>query len=197
MAYNIQLAGISGSLRKGSFNTALLHAVNSMLPGHMKMNILSIADIPLYNADLDWPASSERPAPVARFRDELAKTDAVLIVSPEYNYSIPGGLKNAIDWASRGEDSPLLGKPVAVMGATQGLWGTVRMHLAFHPVFQFLDMKPLFRPEILVAKAKDKFDAGLRLTDEPTIQLIHKHLKAFSDHILHIKSRETNPTPQA
>ncbi|WP_127130137.1 NADPH-dependent FMN reductase [Pseudoflavitalea rhizosphaerae] len=197
MAHIIQLAGISGSLRKGSFNTALLHAVHRMLPDHMKMNILSIADIPLYNADLDWPAVAERPAPVARFREDLANTDAVLIVSPEYNYSIPGGLKNAIDWASRGEDSPLLGKPVAVMGATQGLWGTVRMHLAFHPVFQFLNMKPLFRPEILVAKAKDKFDAELRLSDEPTIQLIQKHLKAFSDHILHSQMQVSFPNPQA
>mgnify|MGYP003576035863 CR=1 FL=1 len=197
MIHTIQLAGISGSLRKGSFNTALLHAVESMLPGHMKMNILSIADIPLYNADLDWPAATERPGPVSHFRQGLAKADAVLIVSPEYNYSIPGGLKNAIDWASRGEDSPLLGKPVAVMGATQGLWGTVRMHLAFHPVFQFLNMQPLFRPEILVAKAKEKFDAELRLTDEPTVQLLHKHLKAFSDHILHAKSQVTNPTLQA
>ena len=116
MAHSIQLAGISGSLRKGSFNTALLHAVESLLPGNMKMNILSIADIPLYNADFDLPAAAERPAPVARFREGLAQVDAVLIVSPEYNYSIPGGLKNAIDWASRGEDSPLLGKPVAVMG---------------------------------------------------------------------------------
>ncbi len=197
MSQTIQLAGISGSLRKGSFNTALLHAVARMLPEHMTMDLVSISDIPLYNADQDKPAVSERPEPVTHFRKELAKADAVLIVSPEYNYSIPGGLKNAIDWASRGEDSPLLGKPVAVMGATQGLWGTVRMHIAFHPVFQFLDMKPLFRPEILVAKAKDKFDANLQLTDEFTIKLIHQHLKAFSEHILLYKNQSTAPAQQA
>jgi chromate reductase, NAD(P)H dehydrogenase (quinone) len=197
MSPSIRLAGISGSLRKGSFNTALLHAVSGMLPEHMQMEILSIADIPLYNADLDWPAATERPAPVADFRNKLAKVDAVLIVSPEYNYSIPGGLKNAIDWASRGEDSPLLGKPVAIMGATQGLWGTARMQLAFHPVFQFLNMKPLYRPEILVAKAKDKFDASLQLTDQTTINLIHQQLKAFSEHILHAKNKPAHSSTQA
>lgn len=197
MSTTIQLAGISGSLRKGSYNSALLRTVAELLPEHMTMKILSIADIPLYNADLDRPAAAERPTAVTLFREELAKTDAVLIVSPEYNYSIPGGLKNAIDWASRGEDSPLMGKPIAVMGATQGLWGTVRMHIAFQPVFQFLNMKPLYRPEILVARAKDKFDASLRLTDPTTLDLIHKHLKAFSAHILLHKNEATAPGAQA
>ena len=196
MSHQLQLAGISGSLRKGSFNTALLHAVAGMMPANMQITIAAIDTIPLYNADLDHPAA-ERPAPVSLFREILTKADGVLIVSPEYNYSIPGGLKNAIDWASRGEDSPLLGKPIAVMGATPGLWGTVRMHTAFQPVFQFLDMKPLYRPEILVAKAKDKFDASLRLTDPITIDLIHKQLQAFHTHILRCKDKQSTPSTQA
>ena len=136
----IHWVGISGSLRKESFNTWLLHAVQELLPSGVTMDIISIADIPLYNADLDLPSVKERPGPVTIFRQALAKANGLVIVSPEYNYSIPGGLKNAIDWASRGEDSPLLKKPVALMGATPGMWGTVRMQQAFHPLFQFLNM---------------------------------------------------------
>lgn len=136
----IHWVGISGSLRKESFNTWLLYAVQELLSTGVTIDIISIADIPLYNADLDLPSVKERPGPVTIFRQALAKANGLVIVSPEYNYSIPGGLKNAIDWASRGEDSPLLKKPVALMGATPGMWGTVRMQQAFHPLFQFLNM---------------------------------------------------------
>ena len=173
----IHLAGISGSLRAGSFNTMLLHAVKELLPEGVTMNILSIADLPLYNADKDLPAVAERPASVTRFRQELEQAAGLVIVSPEYNYSIPGALKNAIDWASRGENAPLLKKPVAVMGATPGLWGTVRLQLAFLPVFQYLDMKPVFKPEVLIAQAGKKFDAEGRLTDEMAKDLIRKKLE--------------------
>ena len=165
MKTQIQFVGISGSLRRGSFNTMLLNNVAGLLPEGVTMEIASIADIPNYNADLDLPASKQRPEPVQRFRDVLAKADGLVIVSPEYNYSIPGGLKNAIDWASRGEDSPLLHKPVAVMGATPGMWGTIRMQMAFYGVFLFLNMKPVLKPEVLMAKASEKFDANGNLTD--------------------------------
>src|SRR6476659_1837718 len=123
----VRLAGISGSLRKGSFNTRLLNNVLKLLPEGMTMEILPIGDLPLYNADLDLPEAKQRPDAVNRLRDQLARSQGLVLVSPEYNYSIPSPLKNAIDWASRGEDSPLLRKPVALMGATPGLWGTVRM----------------------------------------------------------------------
>lgn len=100
--------GISGSLRKESFNTWLLYSVQELLPDNVIMDIVSIADLPLYNADIDMPVVDKRPEPVCEFRKSLDKADGLVIVSPEYNYSIPGGLKNAIDWASRGEDSPVL-----------------------------------------------------------------------------------------
>jgi len=135
MSDYIQLVGLSGSLRKGSYNTMLLKAASQLLPLNVSMEIISIEDIPLYNADLDLPSAKQRPKPVEHFRKILTDADGILISSPEYNYSIPGGLKNAIDWASRGEDSPLLRKPVAVIGATTGLWGTTRMQLAFHNIF--------------------------------------------------------------
>ena len=184
MNNKIHLVGMSGSLRKGSFNTSLLQAITSMLPENVTMDIVSVAEIPLYNADLDLPDVAGRPLPVQNFRDQLAKADGIVFVSPEYNYSIPGGLKNAIDWASRGEDSPLLHKPVAVMGATPGLWGTVRMQMAFQPIFLFLDMKPVFKPEVLIAQAKNKFNEQGQLTDPIAIDLVKKKLKGLKDLIL-------------
>ena len=179
MASNIHFAGISGSLRKDSFNSKLLREVQKLLPEGVSMDIISIADIPVYNADEDLPAVSARPGAVTAFREALAKANGLVIVSPEYNYSIPGGLKNAIDWASRGEDSPLLKKPVALMGATPGLWGTVRMQVAFHTVFQFLDMKPVYKPEVLLAKADTKFDELGNLTDQFAKDIVRKKLQAL------------------
>jgi chromate reductase len=173
------IAGISGSLRKDSFNTKLLHVANGLLPQDMTMEIVSIADLPIYNADLDLPFATVRPQAVTKFRDALSRSDGFLFVSPEYNYSIPGGLKNAIDWASRGEDSPLLHKPVAVMGATPGMWGTIRMQLAFQAVFTFLDMHPVQKPEVLIASAAKKFDDAGKLNDEFGIKLVKEKLEAL------------------
>ena len=188
MSATVHFVAISGSLRKGSFNTMLLHNAMELLPEGVTMEIASIADIPLYNADLDLPAVNERPQPVTLFRDTLAKADGIVLVSPEYNYSIPGGLKNAIDWASRGLDSPMLSKPVAVMGATIGMWGTVRMQLAFQPVFLFLDMKPVQKPEVLVAQAPQKFDDNGKLTDAFAIDLVRKKLQALKELVLELQA---------
>lgn len=185
MKKDIHFAGITGSLRKNSYNTLVLKNVVDLLPEDVSMEILSFEDLPLYNADYDIPASKERPPIVAGFRNKLAEADALVIVSPEYNYSIPGGLKNAIDWASRGEDSPLLKKPVSVMGATTGMWGTTRMQLAFHSVFQFLNMQPVYKPEVLIAGAKEKFDGLGILKDEQTKDIIRKNLENLRQVVLH------------
>src|SRR6186713_20008 len=183
MSEFIQLVGMSGSLRKGSYNTMLLKAAAQLLPADVSMDIVSIEDIPLYNADLDLPAAKQRPEVVDHFRKMLTDADGILISSPEYNYSIPGGLKNAIDWASRGEDSPLLRKPVAVIGATTGLWGTVRMQMSFHNIFLFLDMKPVYKPEVLVAQAEKKFDKNGNLIDEMSKKLLKQKLEALKEMI--------------
>jgi len=188
MSDYIQLVGLSGSLRKGSYNTMLLNTAARLLPTDVSMDIISIADIPLYNADLDLPAAKQRPEVVEHFRKMLADADGVVISSPEYNYSIPGGLKNAIDWASRGEDSPLLRKPVAVIGATSGLWGTARMQMAFHNVFLFLDMKPVYKPEVLVAQAEKKFDKEGNLIDEIAKKLVRQKLEALKE-LLHLQAQ--------
>ena len=181
----IHLVGISGSLRKGSFNTMLLKAASELLPNSVTMEFLSIAGIPVYNGDLDIPARAARPEAVKKFRQGLAKADGIVIVSPEYNYSIPGGLKNAIDWASRGEDSPLIGKHVSLMGATQGQWGTVRMQLAFLPVFTTLKMPHINKFEVFVSLAQKKFDADGKLTDNDTRELLKKHLEVLQATIVH------------
>jgi chromate reductase len=188
MSEFIQLVGMSGSLRKGSYNTMLLKAAAQLLPPDVSMDIVSIEDIPLYNADLDLPAAKQRPEVVDHFRKMLTDADGILISSPEYNYSIPGGLKNAIDWASRGEDSPLLRKPVAVIGATTGLWGTVRMQMSFHNIFLFLDMKPVYKPEVLVAQAEKKFSKDGNLIDELAKKLVKQKLEALKE-MIHLQSQ--------
>lgn len=183
MGKEIILAGIAGSLRKESYNAKLLHVVSGMLPEGVRVNILSFADLPIYNEDTDLPIAASRPPAVNAFRDELAKVDGIVIVSPEYNYSIPGGLKNAIDWASHGSDSPLTGKHVSLMGATMGMWGTVRMQMAFYPVFQVTGLRRVSWPEVLVAQAQNKFDAQGNLTDEYTIKAIRDNLLALKEQI--------------
>ena len=188
MSHYIQLVGLSGSLRTGSYNTMLLKAAAQLLPADVSMDIVSIEEIPLYNGDLDLPVAKQRPESVEHFRKMLSDADGILISSPEYNYSIPGGLKNAIDWASRGEDSPLLRKPVAVIGATTGLWGTVRMQMAFHNVFLFLDMKPVYKPEVMVAQAEKKFDKEGNLIDEMAKKLVKQKLEALKE-MIHLQTQ--------
>jgi len=177
MEKNRKIVGLCGSLRKSSYNAMLLKTAGSLLPEGIDFEIISFDDIPVYNADNDLPEVAERPASVVKFRDELAKADAFIIASPEYNYSIPGGLKNAIDWASRGKDSPLMHKPVAIVGATQGMWGTVRMQTAFLPVFTFLNMNPVLQPEVLIAQAQHKFDEQGNLKDEAAVGIIKKKIE--------------------
>lgn len=184
----IHFVAMSGSLRSGSFNTMLLHQAMELLPEGVTMEQVSISSLPLYNADLDLPLAPQRPEVVSQFRDQLARADGLVIVSPEYNYSIPGGLKNAIDWASRGEDSPLLHKPVAVMGATPGMWGTVRMQLAFQAVFLFLDMRPVQKPEVLIASAGKKFNDQGKLSDPIAIDLIRGKLMGLKELVLQLRS---------
>jgi len=167
----------------------LLNSLQELLPADVSLEIISITEIPLYNGDLDTPDAAERPQTVVAFRNSIEKADGLIIVSPEYNYSIPGVLKNTIDWASRGKDSPLLGKTVALMGASTGMWGTVRMHLAFQPVFLTLGMKQV-KPEIMVSKAKDKFDGSGKLIDEFTKDLIKKQLSALKEVLLKQKDNK-------
>ena len=181
MKESIRIAGLSGSLREKSFNSSLLRAIPELLPDGVMLNIVHYADLPMYNQDLDLPSAGERPEPVQVFRNSLSTADVILIVSPEYNYSIPGALKNAIDWASRGKDSPITGKVAGLMGVTTGMWGTIRMQQAFRPVFQYLNLKVVNQPEILIARAKEKFDSNGNFTDDTGRSLISQYLQALKE----------------
>jgi chromate reductase len=175
----IKVLGIAGSLRKGSFNKALLNAAVELQPDGMKIEIFDISSIPLYNGDIE---SEGTPTAVNAFKNKIAEADALLIVTPEYNYSIPGVLKNAIDWASRPPaSSPLNQKPLGIMGASSGLMGTVRAQMHLRQTAVLTNMYTMNRPEVLVTKAHEKFDKEGKLTDENTAQHIRKFLSALAE----------------
>jgi chromate reductase len=177
MADRIHVLGVAGSLRTGSYNKALLRAAAELLPEGMELEVFDIAPIPLYNEDVEragWPPS------VRAFRERIAAADAMLIATPEYNYSIPGVLKNAIDWASRSPDPPLARKPVAIMGASNGGFGTVRSQHHLRQVFVSTNMRPVQKPEVMVPLVQTKIDAAGRLTDEKTREAIRGLLVALA-----------------
>ena len=173
----LHILGISGSLRRASFNTGLLRAAAEELPPGMTLELAEIFQFPLYNEDL---MAKGVPEPVQHFKEQIRAADGILIATPEYNFSITGVLKNAIDWASRPVTTqPFNGKPLAMMGAG-GRMGTVRSQLHLRQVAQYVNMIPMNRPEITVQNARDKFDAEGNLTDAAVRQLIKELLEAFA-----------------
>jgi chromate reductase len=183
---NIRVLGFSGSLRKGSYNTRLLTAASELLPEGMTLEAFDLSPIPLYNDDVRVVGF---PKPVQQFRERIAAADALLIATPEYNFSIPGILKNAIDWASRPPDPPLNGKPVAMMGASTGNFGTARAQMHLRQVCVFCNMFPLNKPEVLLMRAREKFDADGRLTDESARGFIRDLLLALVDWTRRLQQR--------
>ncbi|WP_237212884.1 NADPH-dependent FMN reductase [Falsiroseomonas oryziterrae] len=176
----MRILAISGSLRKASFNTAALRAAAELAPAGVEVTIYEgLRDIPPY--DDDQRAGSGFPPAVAAFRAAIKAADAILIATPEYNYSVPGVLKNAIDWASRAPDQPFDGKPVAIMGASGGLLGTARAQYDLRKVFVFLNGHVLNKPEVMIGQSATRFDAEGRLTDEKTRELIAQQLAALRD----------------
>ena len=174
----MKVVGISGSLRKGSYNTAALRAAQGLAPEGMTIETAEIGDLPLYNDDV---RAAGYPPPAERFRAQLAAADAVLFVTPEYNYSISGVLKNAIDWGSRPPSQPFDGKPVAIMGASGGLLGTARAQYHLRQMLIFLNAYPVNKPEVMIGQAQTKFDEAGNLTDEPTREFIRKLLESLRD----------------
>lgn len=181
----LRILGIAGSLRTGSYNRALLQAAQELAPQGMAIVTFDLDAIPPYNADVE---AQGFPAPVVAFKAAIAEADALLIATPEYNHSIPGVLKNALDWASRpAASTPLNGKPAAVMGASTGVIGTARAQQHLRLVCSYLNMLVLNQPEVLVGRARDKFDASGRLTDEPTRQFMAKFLQAFVQWVARVR----------
>jgi chromate reductase, NAD(P)H dehydrogenase (quinone) len=176
--------GLSGSLRKGSFNASLLRAAAELAPPELKIEIATIAGIPLYDGDVE--SGSGVPAIVAALKDRIAAADGLLLVTPEYNSGIPGVFKNAIDWLSRPDtdiERVFGGKPVALMGATPGRAGTRLSQNAWLAVLRTLGTQPWFGQQLYVAGARQAFDEAGALTD-PTIHgLVIKFMTGFTKHI--------------
>jgi chromate reductase, NAD(P)H dehydrogenase (quinone) len=174
---------ICGSLRKASFNAALARALPSLAPPGLALRPAPAWDkFPVYNADIQ--NSTGFPADVIAWCDAIRAADGVIIVSPEYNWSIPGGLKNAIDWSSRLKDMPFKDKPVALQSCSGGLLGAARMQYHLRMTLTALDAFLLGRPEVFVNFSAKKFDEKtLALTDQPTIDMVKQQLATFEKFI--------------
>jgi chromate reductase len=172
----IRILGLAGSLRRASYNRAALRAAQSLVPADATLETIELDGIPGFNQD-----DEKTPPPrVVELKARVRAADAVLIVTPEYNYSVPGVLKNAIDWASRPYgDSAWTGKPVAVMGASVGTLGTARAQYHLRQTFVFLDMYPLNKPEVMIANAAQRFDEQGNLTDDKARELIGQLLASL------------------
>ena len=176
MDKQIKILGFAGSLRKGSYNKALLRAALELLPEDAEFEIFDLEGIPPFNSDLE----NRMPEIVKEFKAKIRAADALLIATPEYNYSIPGVLKNAIDWASRPYgDNAFEGKPAAIMSASSGLLGAVKAQFHLRQTFVFLDVLAINRPEVVVTFAGEKIDDKGRVTDEKTREKIKELLKAL------------------
>ncbi|MGA1993751.1 MAG: NAD(P)H-dependent oxidoreductase [Bryobacteraceae bacterium] len=173
MGEQFRILGIAGSLRQGSYNRAALRAAARLAPEGVTLEVFDLDGIPPYNQDEE----TRPPARVAELKARIRAADAILFATPEYNYSIPGVLKNAIDWASRPYgDSAWNGKPAAVMGASVALQGTSRAQYHLRQVFVYLDMHPLNQPEVMIADAARRFDEHGNLTDEKARESIRQLL---------------------
>jgi chromate reductase len=182
----LHILGISGSLRKGSYNTALLRAAMELMPPEMTLNMFDLTPLPMFNHDTEKPF----PEAVDAFRAAIAEADALLIATPEYNSSVSGALKNALDWVSRSPKPPLNGKSVAIMGASTGNFGTVRSQLQLRQILTHLGALTLAKPEVLVARAEQAFDVEGHLVDATARGFLKDLLSALLAWILRVSLKE-------
>ena len=180
----IKILGFAGSLRNESFNRALLRNADKFVPNNARLEIFELDGIPPFNQDTE----KEMPQKVREFKSKIKDADAILISTPEYNYSVPGVLKNAIDFASRPYgDNPFDGKPVAIMSASIGMLGGARAQYHLRQIFVFLNMYPINRPEVMVNFATDKFDSEGSLLDETSRELIGELIQNLVDWVMLLK----------
>jgi chromate reductase len=176
MEKTVNILGFAGSLRKGSYNRSLLRAALELVPQEAKLEIFDLDGIPLFNQDLE----NQPPEKVKEFKAKIRAADAILIATPEYNYSIPGVLKNAIDYASRPYgDNAFAHKPVAIMGASVGMMGTARAQYHLRQCFVFLTCFALNQPEVMVPFAPEKIDRDGKVTDPKTREMISELLQSL------------------
>jgi chromate reductase, NAD(P)H dehydrogenase (quinone) len=180
----INILGFTGSLRRGSFNKASLRAAQELMPEGANLEILDVAAIPFFNEDVEKEGV---PQVVLDFKAKVAAADAILIATPEYNYSIPPVLKNALDWGSRGGSNSWSGKPLAIMSASPGIFGGARAQYQLRQVCVILNLLPLNKPEVFIMNAHTKFDTEGKLTDDFTRKAITGLLQALVDKTREIK----------
>jgi chromate reductase len=189
MAMAKHIVILSGSLRRQSFNAAIARALPELAPERMTFNLAQGLDqIPHYNADLQ---ADGFPPIVLELAKQIREADGIAFVTPEYNYSIPGFLKNALDWLSRTTPVPFVGKPVVIQTASAGAFGGVRAQYHLRQVLVFLDALPMNKPEVMVGAAQTKISDAGRLTDEATRDFIRGQLAAFADFIDRVSSKST------
>jgi chromate reductase len=178
MSTPVRILGIAGSLRRDSYNRAALRAATELAPEGVTVDIFELDGLPGFDQDEE----QNPPARVVELKKRIRESDAILFVTPEYNYSIPGVLKNAIDWASRPYgDSAWSGKPAAIMGASVGAIGTARAQYHLRQIFVFLNMFPINQPEVMIGNASERFDADGNLTHDATKDFIRKLLQNLVD----------------
>ncbi len=178
MTEKIKILGIAGSLRKGSYNRAALNAAVGLVPDGAEIEVFEIDGLPGFNEDDE----KNPPAKVVELKQKIRAADAILFVTPEYNYSVPGVLKNAIDWASRPYgDNAWEGKPAGIMGASVGAIATARAQYHLRQIMVFLDMHPINKPEVMIGNCAGRFNDAGELTDEKTREIITRFLQALVD----------------
>lgn len=182
----LDIVGLCGSLRRASFNHAALRLAGELMPSTMKLDIVEWRHLPVFDGDV---LAQGLPADVAEVRERIRRADGVLFASPEYNFSIPGGLKNVLDWVSRGEDQPFAHKPTAILSASGGPLGGARMQYDFRKVMLYLNSPTLVKPEVFIGNAQTKFDEHGRCTDETTRKFIGDQMLAFEKWIASVRAR--------
>lgn len=182
----LKIAGFCGSLRAKSYNLSALELAGTLMPEGMKLEIVPLHDLPLYNADLH---ESSMPAAAHRIREAMAAADGVLIATPEFNWTIPAPLKNMIDWISRfpADQQPFYRKPVAMLSATTGPLGGARVQYDLRRSLASLNVLAMGKPEVFINDAHLKFDAAGQLKDEPTLKIMREQMLAFQDWIVRMK----------
>lgn len=177
---NLHVVGLCGSLRMNSYNRLALEAARELMPADMQLELLDLRGIPLFDADT---LTEGMPDLAAEICEKIASADAVLFGSPEYNFSISGVLKNAIDWISRDASQPFYRKPIAILSATQGPLGGARSQYDLRKMMGYLDAHVLNKPEVFIGSAQNKFDTQGKLVDAATTNIIAAQMKAFGDFV--------------
>jgi chromate reductase len=181
----LDILGLCGSLRAGSLNRHALNLAGASMPASMKLDVADWRDIPVFDGDV---FAQGLPPAVAALRERVRRADAVLIATPEYNFSVPGGLKNVLDWLSRGDDQPFAMKPVAILTASPGPLGGARVQYDLRKVLLFLNSMVLAKPEVFIGMAATKFDAATgECTDETTRKFVAAQMQAFEAWIAGVK----------